>query len=985
MHLAAILLTLTTAPTAAPTPEAVALLRRACVECHGPDKVRGGLRLDSRAALLKGGDAGPAVVPGKPAESELLRRVLRAKGEDGVMPARGEPLGKEHAEVLRAWIAAGAPWPDDAGNAHWAYLAPKRPPPPAVPGYEIKNPIDAFVADRLRREKLSQSPAAAKEVLLRRLSLDLTGLPPTPAEIAAFERDGYEKTVDRLLASPQFGVRWARPWLDAARYADSHGFQRDDLRDLWPYRDWVVDAFNADLPFDRFTVEQLAGDLLPNPTRSQVIATGFNRAAPTNVEAGSDPEDTRVNQVFDRVNTVGTVWLGTTLECCQCHDHKYDPFPTKDYYRLFAFFNSTEIEANRANPKVPGSIKFLGPTLTFTDPATEAERRRWADDADRLRKRREDAVTRIEKADPAWEAALRNQADRAPREVVLDVADFDSLGGATHEVLKDGSVLLSGEAPDTDTYTVTVKMTATDVRAIKLEALTHPSLPGTGPGRGDAARTNFVLQTFKATAAPTGGKPEPVVFSSAKASHEQANYAAIDADAKSAWAIAPKFKESHWAVFETAKPLGFDGGTTLTFTLVQNFGSARTIGRLRLSAVTGDPGAEALPAAVVEAVKTAAEKRTPEQTKVLGDYRASLDPDVKRLDAELRKVDEALAALKPVSTLVLRELATPRPTHVLKRGDFRTPGDAVTPGTPGVLPPLPAGEKASRLDLARWLVAPENPLTARVTVNRLWAELFGRGLVATPEDFGLKGERPTHPELLDWLAVEFRENGWSVKRLLRTIVLSATYRQASRVSPEALARDDKNVLLGRGPRFRLDAEAIRDNALSIAGLLSPAMGGPSIRPPQPDGLWVKVGGERYDYRVSPGEGQYRRGLYVVWKRGAPYPSFMNFDATNRMACRVQRPRTNTPLQALTLLNDPVYVEATQAFARRVLAETPGRDTDARLTHAFRLAVARSPRPEELAILRRLYDAELDAKKTDLAAWYAVCAALLNLDETITKG
>ncbi len=994
MHLASLLLIITTtAPAADPARDAVPLLRRACIECHGPDKQRGGLRLDSRSALLQGGDNGPAIALKQPDESELLRRVLLAKSEPGVMPARGETLTREQIATLRAWIAAGVPWPDDSGQTHWAYVAPKRPVPPAVPGYTIHNPIDAFVAARLRREKLSQSPIAAREVLIRRVTLDLIGLTPTPAEVETFVNDprpdAYERVVERLLGSSQFGVRWARPWLDAARYADSHGFQRDDLRDLWPYRDWVVNAFNADLPFDRFTIEQLAGDLLPNPTQNQRIATGFNRSAPTNVEAGSDPEDTRTSQVFDRINTLGTVWLGTTLECCQCHDHKYDPFTTKEYYRLFAFFNSTAIEADRSNPKVPGSIRFLGPTLEFTDPATESVRQKWVQQANALRKKRTEYLAREYQRDPEWEAMLLKRATTAPREVLLDVTDFASLGGATHEILDDGSVLLSGDPPDTDTYTVTVKTKLTDIRAIKLEALTHPSLPGTGPGRGDAKRTNFVLQTFAATAAPTvGGKATPVTFSRARADFAQAKFpanGAIDTNPKSAWAIGPKFKQPHWAVFETSKPLGFDEGTTLTFTLVQNFGSARTLGRLRLSAITGNVGTESLPTAVVQAIQTPAEKRTPAQNQTLRDYRASLDPEVKRYDAELRKIDDALADLKPISTLILRELDRPRTTHVLKRGDFHTPGEAVTPGTPRVLPPLPVGEKVNRLDLARWLVAPNNPLTARVTVNRLWAELFGLGLVQTPEDFGVKGERPTHPDLLDWLAVEFREGDWSVKRLLRTIVLSATYQQSSRVTPELLERDDRNLLLARGPRFRLSAEAIRDNALSIAGLLSLNQGGPPIRPPQPDGLWVKVGGQRYDYVVSPGPEKYRRGLYVVWKRAAPYPSFMNFDTTNRMACRVQRARTNTPLQALTLLNDPVHVGAAQAFARRVLAETPDATTDTRLTHAFRLAVVRSPRTEELAILRTLFDAEKATRKTDLAAWYAVCTAILNLDETITKG
>jgi mono/diheme cytochrome c family protein len=1000
-------------PDKAAARDAVALLQRVCLECHGPAKQRGSLRLDTRADALAGGETGPAVVPGKGDTGELLRRVALAADAKGAMPPRGDRLTAKQLQLLRDWIANGADWPA-AGATHWAYASPRRGEIPKTK-YQISNPIDAFVFSRLEKEELKPSPEAPREILIRRLSLDLTGLPPTPAEVDAFVNDkspnAYEKVVDRLLASPQFGVKWARPWLDAARYADSHGFQRDDLRDLWPYRDWVVDALNADMPFDRFTIEQLAGDLLPNATQSQKVATGFNRSAPTNVEAGSDPEDTRVNQVFDRVNTVGTVWLGSTLECAQCHDHKYDPFTQKDYYRLFAFFNSTAIEAERANPKVPGSIRFLGPTMELQDPATDAVRVKLKAELADLTKKLAARADELRKPDATWEAAARKAAADSPREHVLEVTQFDSSGGATHEVLKDGSVLLSGDPPDKDTYTVTAKTTLTGIRGFKLEALTDPSLPGKGPGRGDAARPNFVLNTFAVTTAKPDGKPQPVKLKDAKADFSQANYpvaGAIDADPKTAWAINPQFGKPHWAVFGTDAPLGFDGGTVFTFTLEQHFGGGRTIGRLRLSAITGGTGA-AIPSAVADALAVPPAKRTAAQQKAVLDYRLSQDAEYTRLQAEQRKLEAELAKVPTAKTLVMQELPAPRPTTVFKRGDFRTPGERVGPGTPSVLPAFDPKAERNRLGLAKWLVGRDNPLTARVTVNRLWAELFGQGLVTTPEDFGVKGEPPTHPELLDWLAVEFMEPTWragSIKHLLRTIVLSSTYRQSSRLTPELRAKDPENRLLARGARFRLDAEAIRDNALSIAGLLSTKLDGPPVRPPQPDGLWVKVGGERYDYVVSAGEDKYRRGLYVVWKRAAPYPSFVAFDAPGRLACRVSRPRTNTPLQALTLLNDPVYVEAALAFAKRVVTEKPDASLEDRIAHAFRLAVSRAPKPSEVAVLKALFDAEREAMARDpaaakrlaagfaapakvtpaeFAAWYAVCAALLNLDETITKG
>ncbi len=939
------------------------VLQRACFECHGAEKQKGKLRLDTREAAFKGGDSGDAIVKGKPDDSELLRRVALPKTDDDVMPNRGELLSKTEIEQIRRWIAAGAPWPDGLKPArHWAYVPPVRPALPAGGG----NAIDAFVRARLQREGLPPSPDADLPILARRLHLDLTGLPPSPAEVEAFvqaattDRPSAIATLaDRLLAAPQYGEKWARPWLDAARYADSHGFQRDDLRELWPYRDWVIRALNADLPFDQFTIEQLAGDLLPHATEAQRIATGFNRCAPCNVEAGTDPEENRVNQVFDRVNTLGAVWLGTTLECAQCHDHKYDPITARDYYGLFSFFNNTELEADRSNPKTPGSIRFLGPYLDVREPASEAERSRLAAEISAVKAELAAAGGSVPAEVPRARAKRAAASTPAPAVAELGVhpltpADFDSTGDANHKILDDGSVLLTGDPPETDTYTVTVRTTLTGITGFKLETLTDASLPGMGPGRGDPERTNFVLQEFTVTAAG-----QPIKLTDAQADFAQAKWdppGAIDGNPKTGWAIAPQFHQPHWLSVRTVEPLGSKAGLVLTFRLVQEYGNARTIGRLRISALTGASLA---------------------QTKA-----ATPNPEAKRLNARLAALEKSLKALGQPRTLVMREMDTPRPSAVFQRGDFRSPGAAIEPVTPATLHPLRSEGPRDRLALARWLVSRENPLVARVVVNRLWTELFGEGLVSTPEDFGVKGERPSHPELLDWLAVEFMENGWSQKNLLRTIVTSATYQQTSRATPELIERDPKNRLLSRGPRLRLSAESIRDNALAISGLLSLKQFGPPIRPPQPAGLWTKVGGEKYEYEVSPGEEQHRRGIYVVLKRGSPYPSFISFDATARLACRVKRPSSNTPLQALTLLNDPVYVEAARALAARIVREVPGADPDPRLRHGFRLAVARPPRDSELAVLRKLY-ADESANGAD-AAWFAVASALLNLDETITK-
>jgi mono/diheme cytochrome c family protein len=1012
------------------------ILKGACLTCHGSEKQRGGLRLDSRAAVLAGGEGGPALVPGDAEHSELLRRVRLPREDDDAMPAKGTRLHEREVALLARWIEQGAPWAEPGSAArHWAYVRPERPPAPAPEARDgardwPRNALDAFVLARLEREGLRPAPEAEPEALVRRLYLDLVGLPPTPAEVDAFLQDrepgAYERLVERLLASPQFGVRWARPWLDAARYSDSHGFQVDDLRELWAYRDWVVDALNADMPFDRFTVEQLAGDLLPQPTMAQRIATGFNRAAPCNVELGSDPAETRVNQVIDRVNTVATVWLGSTLECAQCHDHKYDPFTQREYYGLFSFFDQSAIEAERANPSAPGSIQFLGPYLTLPDAEADAARAaveaRRAEVAERMAARRAE----LARPDEAFEAGLRARVATAPREHRLRIEELTARGGGAFESLADGSVLASGEVPDKETYTVTLTTELQDIRAFKLEALTDPSLPGNGPGRGLARRPVFQLHAFELEVAPAS-EPEafrPVAFARAWASFAQpkndvAN--AIDGDPRTAWGIGLQVHRPHWAVFECAEPVGFPAGTRLRFRLVQDFGNGAVIGRLRLAAEVGASGPEGLPVEVSAALARAPAERSAAEREALVAYRTEHDEGFGELREQDLRLQVEIQELDPPTTLVMQE-DTPRETHVFLRGDFRSPGELVEPGVPAFLPPLepreraraleaaagdaPAGDalqRADRLDLARWLVRPDNPLVARVTVNRWWAELFGQGLVPTPEDFGVRGEPPSHPELLDWLAVELVENGWSMKRLLSTIVLSATYRQSARIPAELLARDPANRLLARAPRFRMEAERVHDNALAIAGLLDLKQGGPPIYPPQVPGLWAKIGGKLYEYEVSPGSEKYRRGLYVVWKRSSPYPSFVNFDAGGRLTCSVRRARSNTALQALTMLNDPVYVQAAAAFARRLLAERPEASPEERIEHAFRLALARRPAPAERAALWELYQAQrssgdaararqfaaahegpADVDAREFTAWYAVAAALLNLDETLSK-
>lgn len=985
------------------------ILRRSCFECHGEKEQEGGLRLDQKADALDSG----MIEPGSPNDSELFRRLLLPRGHDEVMPAIGDPLSKKQVAILRRWIAAGAAWPDEMQVAsHWSYVAPQRPSlPPGMSEPWVKSPIDQFVLDRLKEEGLTPSPAASPEKLIRRVYLDLIGLPPTPKEVMRFVADPsderIESIVDELVQRPQFGERWARPWLDLARYADSHGFQRDDLRDNWAYRDWVIQALNDDMPFDQFTIEQIAGDLLPEATESQKIATGFHRCAPTNVEAGALPEETRTEQVIDRVNTTGAVWLGTTLECCQCHDHKYDPFSTKEYYQFLAFYNNTELEADRASNK-PSSIKFQGPSMELSDPNPELKAKRSDLKAQlaELEIKKTSRLGLLAKGLEAWAASTALVVADAPKTHTLDVVSFDSQGSTdSFENLDDGSILLvGGDPPDKDVYTLRTLTALKGIQGFRLDVFRDDSLPGGGPGRGDPKRRNFVLTEFSAELCETdpeiikagnsGG--EKLQFASATASFSQRNWdvaGAFESGVKTGWAISPKFDDSHWATFVLSETLDLQEETELVFKLRQQWGQSRTIGRFRLSAVTGNLVADSVPKNIAVALKKPVDRWSPKDRRALTNYRVGLDATTKQFDKRITDLQNQLKRLVPDTTLVMVELTEPRMSAVFARGDYQQPGETVQPGTPAILHPMPPGD-SNRLALAKWLVSPENPLVARVTVNRWWAELFGQGLVTTAEDFGLKGEPPTHPKLLDWLAVEFVENGWSMKQLLKTIVLSATYQQSSSTSDELHELDDRNQLLARGPRLRMDAEMIRDNALAIGGLLDLKQFGPPIYPFQPDGIWKKIGGISYQYKISPGSEQYRRGVYVVHKRGSPYPSFVNFDGTARFACTVKRSRTNTPLQALTLLNDPVYVEAAKSLARRVRAEKKNGTLEEQIDHAFQICTARRPTKTERDALMGLYRQQLKAdsqdepqpssqsKKDD--AWYCVATVLLNMHETFTK-
>jgi len=770
------------------------IFRASCLKCHGPEKPKAQFRLDARAPAMKGGVGGKAILPGRGADSLLIKLLLATDHEER-MPRKAGPLTKAQIDLLRAWIDQGADWPDAAAGTakaetHWAYVKPVRPAPPVVAS--APTPIDAFIRARLSKEGLAPAAAASRETLIRRVSLDLTGLPPSPAQLDEFladsGSDAYERLVDRLIASPHYGERWARPWLDLARYADTNGFNFDTRRTMWKYRDWVIDALNRDMPFSQFTIEQIAGDLLPNATLDQKIATGFHRNTMTNEEGGTDPEEARWETLVDRVNTTAAVWLGSTFACCQCHNHKYDPFTQKEFYQFLAFFE------NCSEPK----IELLTP---------------------------------------------EQQAHRKE------------------------------------------------------------------------LRTTIGLEEAK----------------------------------------------------------------------------------LRK---------ETLPDHVGKALTIAVEKRTNTQRNDIVIYCRSQAPaDYKPLTEPLLELYSELEKLDVGTALVLQEKVSEEApsTYFRIKGGFTNKGEKVHAGVPASLPPIPAGRPLNRLGLAYWLVDPNNPLTARVVVNRFWGEFFGRPLVESPEDFGTQCQPPVHPELLDWLATEFVEKGWSMKTLHRTIVLSAAYRQSSRVVPGAYERDPYNRLLARGPRFRMEAEMIRDSMLAASGLLSEKVGGPSVFPLQADTSGV-VAINKVDtaWAASPGEDRYRRGIYTHWRRTAPFAAFAVFDAPSREVSCVRRPRTNTPLQALTAMNDPAFFDASRGLARRILLEG-GADDRTRIAYGFRLCTSRKPGADEVDVLEKALRQELEHFKKDkaaakavlkatelpkdlseAAAWTLIANVLINLDETVTK-
>jgi len=1012
------------------------ILSDTCFQCHGPDEAqrKAGLRLDLQEAALADLGGYRAIVPGDVEASELLHRVTSDDpGERMPPPAAGRQLSGREVALLRRWIEQGAKWQE-----HWSFIPPVRPRIPEVANSgQVRNPIDNFVLARLERDGMRLSPEATKTTLIRRVTLDLTGLPPTPAEVDAFladeSPDAYEKLVDRLLDSPRYGERMAIPWLDAARYADTNGYQSDGERHMWRWRDWVIEAYNSNMPFDRFTIEQLAGDLLPNPTLEQRIATGFNRNHRGNAEGGIIPEEYAVEYVVDRVDTTATVWLGLTMGCARCHDHKFDPITQREFYQTYAFFNNIPergkaIKFGNSPPlikaptdeqqaqlaRLDGELAAVEQQFAELDPAIEEAQSAWerqlaeagepvdwtitggllahfAFEGNTNNGRTTDATPRFVAGEGSYAAGPLAQAAVFDGKRYIDAGDIGDFGfydkfscaaWIKPAAVNSGTILSRmADTARADGYSLTLENGRLQVNLVKrwlddaIRVGTRRTLP--------PDEWLHVLVTYDGSRVAEGikvylnGQPEPL-----EVHLDDLNQS-----------------------FQTEQPLriGAGGGPDSRF--------RGEMDDVRIYARALSPLEAGLLATTESLTKLAAlpsTDRTPAHAKKLraAFLETAAPPSIRSVyehREELRRQRAELIETFP-TTMVMEELPTPRETYVLLRGEYDKPGERVHADVPASLLPLPEGAPRNRLGFARWLVDPGHPLTARVAVNRYWQMYFGRGLVGTAEDFGSQGEWPTHPELLDWLATEFIRTGWNIKQMQKLIVMSATYRQSSRVTPELLQKDPENRLLARGPRVRLPAELIRDQALFVSGLLVEKVGGPSVKPYQPAELWKDLAGATYQH--DTGENLYRRSMYTFWKRTIAPPSMMTFDASGRETCSVRETRTNTPLQALTLMNDVTYVEAARVFAARILRE--GGDTpQSRITHAFRLATARPPSATELRILETGLQAHLERYRTnpaaaqklirtgesprdealapaELAAYTAIAGLILNLDEVITK-
>jgi hypothetical protein len=963
------------------------ILSDRCFSCHGPDGEdrQAGLRLDLHETATAELDSGmTAVVPRDLATSELIARITSTDPDVVMPPPRlNKPITPAEAEILKRWIAEGAEY-----RGHWAFERLERPAVPEVKDTAwVKTPIDRFILARLEQEGLTPNPEAPRVTLARRLALDLTGLPPEPAAVDAFLADqsanSYERYVDTLLASPHYGERMAIEWLDASRYADSSGYQTDSSRQNWPWRDWLIKAYNDNLPFDQFTIHQLAGDMLENPTRDQIVATGFNRNHRLNGEGGIIAEEWRVETVIDRVETTGQTWMGLSVGCARCHDHKYDPLSQKEFYALFSLFNNVpETGTNQGSQHRGGGN--IDPIHLLPSPEQEQELARLHQVVADAEAAVTAEVANISDLVKDWEQAIR-PALASPHEAwqTFEPLELRSAGGASFRRSEDGTWFVEGKLPPKDTYEFETLVPADRLGGLRIEVLPDATLAGNG-GFGRSGNGNIVVTKIEAEIVPPGdAKVIPVELVRAEATYEQNGWPASGAlqlkgDKAKGWAIDGNDPEKRMprqiAIFP-AKPVSLPENSRLILRIRQEAFDGHTIGRFRLSFSEAEPAllgvnGSTLPQPVRDAVALEPAARSPDQQQAIEKfYREKVDGPIKRAEAArdaAKKSVESFQGSLP-SAMVMKE-GPVRDAFLLIRGEYDKRGEKVDAALPAFLPPLPQGTKPDRLALARWLVSRDHPLTSRVWVNRTWERFFGTGLCKTSENLGSQAEYPSHPALLDWLAAEFVESGWDMKRFAKLLVTSAVYRQNATVTPEQLDRDPANRLLARAPRIRLPGESVRDAALAASGLLTPAIGGPSVRPWMPDGVWDETSkyGDLRGYKPDAGPGRYRRTMYTIWKRTAAPPTMLLFDAPNREVCIVKRSRTNTPLQALALLNETTFVEAAHGLATRMLADG-GMTPAERISHGFRLAIGRTPSPEELALL-------VTGFKDDLARFTAELAA-----------
>ena len=996
-----LLITATLADAADYSRDIQPLFAEHCLECHGPDDSKGGLVLTTRNGALKELKSGAkGIVPGDIAASELIKRVTTGDLDDRMPPKAKKPLKASEVELLKTWVKDGAKF-----DLHWAYKPVVQPP---LPDVKTAHPIDRLVRAQLAEKGIDPSPEADRHTLIKRVHYDLLGLPPAPEAVDAFVKDNspraYETMVDRVLSNPHYGERWGRHWLDAARYADSDGYEKDRPRpDAWRYRDWVIRAVNDDMPFDQFSIEQIAGDLLPDAKPEQIVATAFHRQTLTNTEGGTDQEQFRIEAVMDRTETTGAVWLGLTVGCARCHTHKYDQITQREYYQLFGFYNNGD-EVTRQVPVSPEAWSAY-------EQANGAAARQLVP----LQQRLDTAKAKLPSKLPDWEKSVQARLAEARRLKtkadyhLLPVASIESASNTSFKKLADGSHLTTGKTPRTDVYTLAISATDKPVVSIKLEVLPDETLPAKGSGR--SKNGNFVLSEIKLLTGRNLAEAVEVPLHSAKADHEQKSFNAaltMDGNSETGWAIGGQTDKPHQLTLQLATPVKAGSGNALFVRLEQISGKTteHTIGRFRLLGSSEVTEESIGPADVVKILGEEPKRRNPVVIKPLWDWLEKVDPEVL---AAARALDTAKSKLPKPPLMDARVIASrsvnPRPTHLLYRGDFLQPKEEVTPATLAVLQPLKAADpkNPSRLDFARWLVSAGNPLTPRVTVNSIWAKLFGEGLVTTTADFGVRGAKPKHPELLDWLAGEFMKQGWSRKKLLRVILTSATYRQASKHRPEMLDVDPKNELLWRQNRLRVEGEIVRDLHLAASGLLSPRIGGESVFPPMPADVAALSYAGNFSWKTSTGPDRYRRGLYTFFKRTAPYPDLTTFDCPDANTTNVKRGVSNTPLQALTTLNAEAYAEAAQALARRVIT-AQATDDRARLDQTLRFCVTRPGTDHELKVLgglleeaRSYYRGHADEAKLapgthttsgvtaeENAAWVAVARIVLNMDEFITR-